>query len=268
MKRKSILAKTVLSAILAQLSCTFAAAETNGPNPSVLLDKMRQTYANAKSYRDKGSVETRVSLGAGNQTLTKPFAIIFQRPSSLRVEWAASFGGIRDPYVLYSTSDGTWTYNERINQVQKEESLERAIRRWTGVSGGAVRSVPCMLANITKQPEFGDLSALQYVGVESIRDVQCHRIRATRRSQPVSLWIGVDDYLLRKISVDTPFGHVIEVHERIAMDKPIDGAALFTPPDTAEVVERFQLGKGIKKGTDSPALGPKNEGQSYKTGTF
>jgi outer membrane lipoprotein-sorting protein len=251
--RKSVLKKTVLSAIVAQLFCTFAVAETNGPNPSALIDKMRQTYANAKSYRDTGIVETCVSQGAGSQTLTKPFGIVFLKPSSLRVEWATSFGGIRDPYVLYSTSDGTCTYNERINQLQKEESLEHAIRRWTGVSGGAVRSVPCMLLNTTNQTEFGDLSDLKYMGIESIGDAQCYRIWATRRKQPVNLWIGVNDYLLHKVSVDTPFGKVIEIHLGIELDKPIGGTTLFTPPDNAEVVERFQLGKGIKKSGESPS---------------
>lgn len=241
--------RTVILLTVAMLvSVTTRAAE---PSPAEIMEGMRKAYSVLSSYSDSGVVETAISMAGQKQVLKKPFAITFKKPDQIKIEWTSTFGGMKDPHVLWSNTNGTFTFNQLLNQVRKEPSLSQAIASWTGVSGGSVRNVPCMLVSVMKDPQFADLADLKYDQKESIGDTACHKISGKRRGQPIILWIGEKDFLLRKLTVSTQFGDIVEVHENIKPNAEIqDFSASFTPPKDAEQVERFQYKK--LKGTAQP----------------
>jgi outer membrane lipoprotein-sorting protein len=223
------------------ISVTARAAE---PSPADVIEAMRKAYSDLVSYSDSGVVETTISMAGQKQVLKKPFVIVFKKPDFIRIEWTSSFGGMKDPHVLWSNKKGTFTYNQLINQVRKEQSLAQATASLAGVSGGSARTVPSMLLNLTKDPQFSDLADLKHDGTETVGGTACRKISGNRRGQPVILSIGETDFLLRKITVSTQFGDNVEVHENIKANAEIqDTSASFTPPKDAEQVERFRYQK-------------------------
>ena len=217
-----------------------ATAQAEEPIPTELLQNMRAAYSNLTSYTDSGAVDTTVPMGAQKYVLKKPFIITFKKPDLIKIEWTSSFGSMKEPLVLWSNKKGTFTFNQLLNQVRTETSLQLAIQSWTGVSGGSVQHVPCMLLSATNGHRFTDLTDLKYDQTESIGDTVCHKISGKRRGQPITLLIGQKDSLLRKITVSTPFGDVVEVHENIKPnDKIEDSSISFSPPENAEPVENF-----------------------------
>ena len=244
MNMHSKTATPVLLTLLISFPLWIHAAELK---PETILANMRAAYTNLTSYSDSGTLDTTVKAGIPGYVLKKPFTITFKKPDLIKIEWTSSFGGMKDPHVLWNGKPGTFTHKKLLNQTRKDQSLEHAIRSWTGVSGGSVRNVPCMLISVMKEPQFSDLADLKNEGIEAVGKTDCHKVSGTRRDQPVTLWIGKDDFLLRKLTASTQFGDIVETHENIKINADIkDAAASFVPPKDAEQVERFSY-KKLKK---------------------
>jgi len=53
---------------------------------SEIIERMKNTYANSKTYSDSGVVEV-IFIGDVNQTVEKPFTTAFIRPNRFRYEF-------------------------------------------------------------------------------------------------------------------------------------------------------------------------------------
>lgn len=232
---QSIMAVIVVALLVVLVPYASKAEDLNAAG---LLEKMSHAYSNLNVYSDSGVVETVISQGGRSQTLKKPFSIKFKKPGLIRIEWTASFGGMDDPFVLWSCTNGTFTYSKRINQVLAESSLDRAISRWTGVSGGSVKNIPEILL-LGRSRFFGAQIGVKREKDETFENTDCYKVIFERAGMPVALWIGKHDYLLRKLEVATRGGVVTEIHRNIDM-RVKEGDLSFEAPADAKQVERFQ----------------------------
>ena len=143
-----------------------------------------------------------------------------------------------DPFVLWSCTNGAFTYSKRINQVLAESSFDRAISRWMGVSGGSVKNIPEILL-LGRSRFFGAQIGAKREKDETFENTDCYKVIFERAGMPVALWIGKHDYLLRKLEVATRGGVVTEIHREIEI-RVKEGDVSFEPPGDAKKVERFQ----------------------------
>lgn len=214
------------------------------PLPKEIVDNMHNTYSVLTSYSGTGFVEIAVSVGDQEKIIVKPFNITFKRPDSLRVEWTDSFGGVPTPYVLWNTQSKVFIYAKRMKQLVTCKSIGQAIKGQSGTSGGVVQHIPDMLLGVSKTPQYGDLDDIKPVIIEAVDGVACYKVSGIRKGTSVNLWIGENDFILRKIVTSTPFGVVTERHRDIQINIDIaDAAILFTPPDDAERVDQFDVRK-------------------------
>jgi hypothetical protein len=200
-------------------SVTVFAAD---PSPADILEGMRKAYSALLSYSDSGVVETTISMAGQQQVLKKPFVITFKKPDLIRIEWISSFGGMKDTHILWSNKNGTFIYNQLVNQVRKEQSLAQATASFAGTSGGSARTVPSLLLNVTKDPQFSDLTDLKSDGTETIGGTICHKVSGKRRGQPVILCIGEKDSFLRKMTVRAQKTTIKRVvHEKESIERTL-----------------------------------------------
>ena len=222
------------------------AAQEQEVKAEEVLKKMRAAYSSLKAYSDSGNLTTEMTMGGQTVILEKPFSIAYESPDSIRFDWVATFGGIKASHVLVSSKDGVFTYNKLLNQVILGTSLKEAIDQWSGVSGGSVRRVPCMLLPIMQNEEFSALTDLEVSEVEELIEKEhCCKISGKLSKNPVVLWICKKDSLLRKVMISTPLGKVVEVHEDIKVDADVEkGASRSVRPKDAKEVNRFDY-KGV-----------------------
>ncbi len=195
---------TVWGALFALVTLAALGAPRPGPGqepaPSAdqILARVKTTYAQARSYRDTGTVVTVLIKDKAKQTVTQPFATAFVRPNKFRFE--------------FLTDPDTREIQQRFS-VWTETGLDKAHRWWTlrpqdetgrldlwlaganGLSGGASLAVPALLLpGLTKLPTLIDRKQPQRTGSETINGVVCHVIQETgthpEGDEAVTLWIG------------------------------------------------------------------------------
>jgi outer membrane lipoprotein-sorting protein len=178
--------------------------ESSRVSAADLQKKMRSTYADCQSYQDTGIVETISQDGHGaiskSRTLFKTY---FARPNLFRFEWRQSLfpGGKEYQNIIWCDGTKTFTY-WGIGKLDRIDSLTAAINANAGVSRGGSSTVPSMLITPNDCTVFNKLVEWTMVREEKIDNVTCYLIKAkhSRTQERVYLWVGKNDFLLRKLS--------------------------------------------------------------------
>jgi len=252
----------------------FSQAELS---PEAIIQSMDQTYSQLTSYQDSGKIEATTDLWDFKITSTTDFSIWFKRPTLLRVDWIRSLNSVvpgkKYRSVLWNDGKNTYSFRGYSNEIEKRESLMMGIIAATGVSMGAANTVPSMLLppeHRFKAP-FSMLKELQLLEEEKFEGTQCHVISGKQSGYIFRLWIGKDDFLLRKSEWEVksrkqmlkdieeklsknkeedktqrpnipkmPDSSIItsEVHRDIKINQPIlDNTLTFIAPEDAKLVE-------------------------------
>lgn len=172
-------------------------------NPQQILKKMHEVYSKLSTYQDSGIVKTIMTSGIlEGEERTLSFSTSFKRPNFMKFEWTDVCGLQKDRHVLWSNGKETYTYWQHANQYEKESSLEMGIAGATGISSGSAYNIPSMLIGslgFTSSFKYTMLDDLFLLPQEVFEGKKCYVITGKHLlGVEYKLWIGVDDYFLRK----------------------------------------------------------------------
>lgn len=201
-----------------------------------ILNNMLGVYSRLTSYQDEGILVTTNDEPTGGTIEKIPFKTFFKRPNLFRFEWT-EFGitKLGRKNVVWSNGKESFTYWEPDNY-EKEESLDMAVAGATGISRGTVNTITTMLLG----DEYGALLVTRLVkpsllGEDVFDGVRCFHIKATEAEDSVELWIGKNDFLLRKVRRETKENDGItieeEIRRNIKADQPVPEVVFnYQPP--------------------------------------
>jgi hypothetical protein len=206
-----------------------------------LVQRVVETYRRLGSYQDEGVVLSYWVNKPGPDELH--FKTYFRKPGDFRFEWvrhhpSPKLRHIKSLSVVWSNSQGTFSYWDSHPAIETAASLGSAIAAHTGVSQGAITTIPGLIVGrdmvIWSVEDVHDLSLLEPADFEG---TPCVRVRGTLRRASVDLWIGRDDLLIRRIVTTYPPDFIggelpksEEIRRNVKFDESIpDGTFTFTP---------------------------------------
>jgi len=173
-------------------------------NTRDLLRAMADAYGRAASYADRGVVITTFVHPDRREVHRKPFATLFQRPDRFRFELSDEFMGSR--MVIWQETPPArvfWT----IENQPKALDLAMAIAGATGISGGSAVTIPRLLMpDLLTAWAVTEIEDPEDAVEEVIGSVRCARICGRHGGSTITMWIGIEDLLLRRMFQADHFG--------------------------------------------------------------
>lgn len=223
--------------ILASVAAPCLAIATVDP-AAEFLRRTRQRYAALMTYQDHGSVRYQI-MGSDQEVA---FETNFVRPDLFRFEWSKGhpFPPLRHLVTrsaIWRNAEGafTWTrYPGEAATMRKDESLRLSVAGATGVSSGSAHTIATLLMpDLWNDEPFGrsvlDLEAPQLAGDEAIDGVAVRCVRGLQRKEPMELWIGKDDYLVRRVVTTRARFTAIEDRGGILVDAALPSSRFSAP---------------------------------------
>jgi outer membrane lipoprotein-sorting protein len=174
-----------------------------------IVERLKKTYANCKTYRDSGAVKT-VFLSENRKTKRteiRPFTTVFVRPDQLRYEFKSREGEEEwSRYIVWSNGSETRTWWD-INNPKEEKvaCLSFGLAGATGVSGGSALTVPSLLVKLgIESGQILQLSKSKTIEEDQIGKRKCFKIRLDGE-EPVAFWIDQGTYLILRIDEHSKF---------------------------------------------------------------
>jgi len=191
----------VVVLLLALLTCLPARAK-DAPDAAQILRRMGEVYAQCKTYRDSGMVETvYIDEDGKRREVKQPFKTAFVRPDRFRFEYTETEpGGAKNRYIIWAKRADVRSWWDVEPGVKQEESLGLAVAGATGVSAGSAHTIPALLLS----SEVAGRTLLNVTHVSRIEDARlggrdCYRIRGKFADDPITLWIDRASFLVRRI---------------------------------------------------------------------
>lgn len=196
---------------LACAALTGVAADkeaTDGLTAQRILDKMADTYATCKTYRDSGVVTNDFGPRPGSLATyprhvdVKPFRTAFVRPDRFRFEYDDTTP--EKPYIIWAKAGDvrTWWYVRP--GVQTPPSLGDAIAGATGVSSGSAHITPTLLLpDRIGGRRLTALTDLKRLPDEALDKTACYKLEGKFVNRPTTLWLDKATFLLVRMVQDT-----------------------------------------------------------------
>jgi outer membrane lipoprotein-sorting protein len=198
------------------LSCTFDVTDssiehcdpTAAENPTAneaarVLEQLRSTYREARSYRDRGTRRTEfITSGPGAHKTSLDYATAFVRPDKFRFEYVEE----SERYIVYQSGTDIRSYWSLTDQREQFDSLNHAVAGPTGVSGGTVSLAADLLGLLRQTDVVTEMRDAIMLPEETVDGKLCYVVHGyDRRCQRITLWISKIDYLLVKMQENTLF---------------------------------------------------------------
>ncbi len=213
---RSISLCLALSAAILLCALPIMAQPQQKDDATTILKRMFAAYERITSYQDEGILVNTHDEPTGGTIEKLPFKTFFKTPNLFRFEWTDyGIAKVGRTKMIWFNGKDAFSYWEP-DRFEKEERPELAVAGATGISYGAVHTVLDMLnaeepiASILKR-----LTNVSLLGEERFEGVLCYRIKATLDDQLVDLWIGKNDFLLRKYRRETKSGDDLRIKEEI-----------------------------------------------------
>lgn len=171
-------------------------------NGQQILQKVRDTYLNFKSYVDSGTVRTIPATGKGPPT---QFSTYFHRPGKVRFEWRmwhpnqdASEPPLESSVV---TADGKRSRTRFLN-LNEEMELSSALAAATGVSSSSILMIIKLLIPecVSTNPLWYEMRDVKLVDEEMVNNFSCFHIVGTNRIEDdTEAWVSKDDFIVRRL---------------------------------------------------------------------
>ncbi len=240
---KSIISKGVLGILFCCQCCQPSVqAQASDASAETLLQRMAEAYASAKTYSDEGTVCD--SRNGERDSSSTTFRIYFVRPDQLRFEMTNNVGSPHFPEehkILCTDGRQTCSWWQSNPQIITNRDVFSGISGFTGISGRAAHNIPSLLqTNFGWQEYLYDISSPRVLRDRVFNKTACYRIQGKGRgNRQYEIWIGKSDHFIRKIQTTYPDFYVEEIHENIAVDRPIAGDIFtLTPPKSSEEAAR------------------------------
>jgi hypothetical protein len=190
----------ILFAII--VSNQFVFSQKADDTPQIILEKMAAVYANSSSYQDSGFVIDNFRDGSSIAGPSLTFKTYFSRPQKYRFEWIDQpfLDEVKYRNIVWNDGQDTYSsYGWDSNKLIQKSSLDLGISSATGVSRGAAQTISVLLMNEISGFRLTQLTKLSLLKQKKFEGVNCFVIRGERSHSSVDLWIGTNDFLLRKI---------------------------------------------------------------------
>jgi outer membrane lipoprotein-sorting protein len=210
-----------------------------------VMQRMVDAYASLTSYQDEGVVLSHwVGDPGPNQMDFKMYA---RKPGHFRFEFV-----LRHPYpplrhikshrVVWSNGHSSFTYWDKSlksPKFEKEQNLLYAVAGATGVSHNAVVTITALLlGDAVPVRSVANIDATSLLEPANFEGTPCIRIQGRDGDETVEIWIGQDDFLMRRLLRIPPPGYLDgrlkyeeEIRRSIKVNEPIDESVFdFVPP--------------------------------------
>lgn len=190
------------------ISAAFTAEQSHADNLSAseIIERMKNAYANSKTYSDSGVVEV-IFIGDVNQTVEKPFTTAFIRPNRFRYEFTEKKPyGTKQSFIIHLNGKNLQSYWD-IQKDLKHDSLNNAVASAAGVSNGSAITVPGMLMpnEITWRRAIR-VNQPKRIDDDIVDSTDCYRVQdLILGAIPTTLWIDKKTFMLRKIYREQTF---------------------------------------------------------------
>jgi outer membrane lipoprotein-sorting protein len=235
--------RLVLVAIVLQFTARGAMAQGETPNAEALLQKMAETYAAARSYSDTSFA--RYLNADGSERFHVDFKIAFQRPASIRIDAESKAeGALPRREVLWS--DGTtirmWSTGKPVVAQAKVKIAG------SGLFGTYAYHIPTLLEeSFASTRRLHELAAPVIAGEEAFEGVECYHIKGQWEGDAYEVWIGKEDFLVRRVLANHGDHRMEEIHREVVLNGEIAPEVFRFAPEKEAVP-----GKG-KKPTPTPS---------------
>jgi len=227
--------------LLVICSLFFLIGDASGQKHSLtgeqIVRKMAAQYAVAESYQDIGVVR---KIGDKDAPVVQPepavfFKTYFDRPGRFRFEWEDSVSS-KSWSILWS--DGTDIFAKwAARGLEKQKSLDMGIAGATVATLGSARIVPTLLMRDVSGFRLTQMEKVVLVREEVFDGKDCFVVRGFHPyGYQIELWIGKNDFLLRKEREKNDDGTFTE---EIRSDIKLNGSI------PSEVFQYAPLPKGI-----------------------
>ena len=200
-----------------------------------ILEEMARSYANARTYADRGVVVTTFTPQGGGHSERRSFRTAFRRPQAFRYELHGETSG--DDLVIWQRTPPAkrfWSVEGPVETVD----LEMAIAGAAGISGGSAVTVPRLLMpELIESWALTDLVDPAEAGREVVEGVDCVGVRGRHQPTHLTVWLGADDLLIRKIHQTTHLGldELAKVMGNLPADLVEDAKEMWPPDVTLDV---------------------------------
>jgi hypothetical protein len=212
----------ILFVIVVGNQVAFSQAVNN--SPQTILKKMAAVYANASSYQDSGVVIDNIKNNGSAEPFST-FKTYFSRPQKYRFEWIdQQFGnGVKYKNAVWNDGQNTYSsYGWESSELAQSQNLNLGIAGATGVSRGAAHTVSALLMSEIDGFRLTQITKPSLLRQENFEGVDCFVIHGEWHRSPVDLWIGTNDFLLRKIrSRNSDSTYKEEIRRNIKLNKEI-----------------------------------------------
>jgi hypothetical protein len=189
--------------MLLALALPAVAQQASRPTAQEILDRMGSAYGEAYSYQDSGSLRTTWLLDDGSKRVTeRRFKTAFVRRERFRYEYSE-----RDElrYIIWAHGRDVRAWSEFKPSAENVPSIGYGLGAAAGVSGGTSMTVPTLLMpdEVFSALEAGARQVVYADPVllsdDVLSGVPCFRLQVKRNSEPSTMWIAQDTYLIRRI---------------------------------------------------------------------
>jgi hypothetical protein len=145
-----------------------------------------------------------------------PFQLIFRRPREFYFEWIDYYlaDGARRSMV-WTQGTETWLYREP-KTYERKGDLEMGIASAMGLSYGAAYTIPRLLLPNVRGWALTQLRKSALIDKEVFESTTCYHIRGLDlNGDIVDVWIGVGDYLIRRVKSELMFADFSAVTDEI-----------------------------------------------------
>jgi len=206
------------------------------PDAKQILDNMFKAYSRFSSYQDEGMLVTTRDEATGGSIEKMPFKTFYKSPDLFRFEWTDyAITKLGRTKMIWSNGKEAFSYWEPDNY-KKEKSLSMAVAGATGISSRTVNTI----YDLVIQEEFNSsplmhMVNVSLVGEDEFEGVRCYRIKGTHGDEPLELWVGKTDFLLRKLRRESKMDDTLWIYEetrrRIQVNQRIEEVVFnYKPP--------------------------------------
>lgn len=182
-----------------------------------ILNNVFRVYSRLASYQDEGILITTKDEATGGTIEKMPFKTFFKRPELIRFEWI-DFGitKLGQTNLIWFNGKEAFMYWEP-DYYEKKESLHLAIAGATGITSRTVTTVfDLLLLDDVGNSTLKTLDKISLLGEEMFEGVRCYHIKAIEASgEPFEVWIGKNDFLLRKLRREMKSSGLTWIYEEI-----------------------------------------------------
>ena len=196
------------------------AVDDRTPTVSEIIDRMAETYANCKTYRDTGTVTTVLKSKRETEPRVTNFTTAMTRPDpqassagflankiQFRFSFVKNIEGDLIPGVIWRNGTDIKTWWEFAPEVESPDSLSLALAGLTGVSDGSAHTIPkLLLPTEVRGRMLTELKNAKRGDDKVFDNHNCFSIDAKYAGSPISIWIDQKTFLVRRIDQTTEFG--------------------------------------------------------------